>query len=175
VKVQFRKGEGRRYYMRVTRERGPALAERQGPGYDDDLPHDLVHFVVEAEAGLTAGVFGQVAAGRNQIFWPEDKTKIRKQNRRDAKAQPLSGSGEDMRRSELLTTICTHLWQVRTGRRGRLPHGYEALAASESDAALIARIVNRLDERARAWRSLPPGGSRTLTWPDTPPPKRRSR
>lgn len=35
-----------------------------GPSsYDEDLPHDFVHFVVEEELGLTRGVFGQLAAG----------------------------------------------------------------------------------------------------------------
>src|SRR3546814_20442724 len=33
------------------------------PGFDPDLPHDMVHFVVEAALGLKMGVFGQIAAG----------------------------------------------------------------------------------------------------------------
>jgi hypothetical protein len=72
MEVTFTKAAGRRYVMTVVRERGPRLAPRQGPGYDDHLPHDAVHFLVEAEARLSGGVFGQIAAGQNNIFWPAD-------------------------------------------------------------------------------------------------------
>ena len=65
MKVTFAKATGRRYVMTVVRERGPQLAPRPGPGYDDYLPHDAVHFLVEAEAGLAGGVFGRIAAGQN--------------------------------------------------------------------------------------------------------------
>jgi hypothetical protein len=33
------------------------------PGYDPRLPHDMAHFVVENELGITGGVFGQLAQG----------------------------------------------------------------------------------------------------------------
>lgn len=56
VEVRFTKLDGRRYLVKVDRELGPQLAERQGPGYDDHLPHEAVHFIVEAEAGLTRGI-----------------------------------------------------------------------------------------------------------------------
>jgi hypothetical protein len=60
MEVTFAKATtGRRYVMTVVRERGPQLAPRPGPGYDDYLPHDAVHFLVEAEAGLSGGVFRQ--------------------------------------------------------------------------------------------------------------------
>ncbi len=35
------------------------------PGYDDLLPHDLVHLVVELHWGLRDGIYGDVAAGGN--------------------------------------------------------------------------------------------------------------
>ena len=49
MEVTFTKAAGRRYVMTVARERGPRLASRHGPGYDDHLPHDAVPF----PAGLT--------------------------------------------------------------------------------------------------------------------------
>jgi hypothetical protein len=52
VDVTFTKVAGCRYLMTIVRERGPQLASRHGPGYDDYLPHDAVHFIVEAEARL---------------------------------------------------------------------------------------------------------------------------
>jgi len=88
MEVTFTKAAGRRYVMTVVRERGPRLAPRQGPGYDDHVPHDAVHFLVEAEARLSSGVFGQIAAGHNNIFWPADPKAQRRQARRETKRPP---------------------------------------------------------------------------------------
>ena len=68
MEVTFTKLPGRRYEMAVVRERGPVLAPRTGPGYHEYLPHDAVHFLVEAEAGLSGGAFGRAGecvAGRS--------------------------------------------------------------------------------------------------------------
>jgi len=77
--VTFTKVAGRRYLMTVVRERGPQLAQRHGPGYDDYLPHDAVHFLAEVEARLSGGVFGRIAAGQSNIFWaagPSGMTRV---------------------------------------------------------------------------------------------------
>ena len=68
MKVTFvRKGE-RRYGLEVHRDRYPDLWCGT-IGYDDWLPHDLLHFVAEAEFGLDGAVFGDLAAGGNaRIF-----------------------------------------------------------------------------------------------------------
>ena len=63
MKVHFIRSGERRYSMRIEREGAPALVMDPAPGFDPDLPHDMVHFVVEAALGLKAGVFGQIAAG----------------------------------------------------------------------------------------------------------------
>jgi hypothetical protein len=33
------------------------------PGYDDLMPHDLQHFIVERTLGIRNGIFGQLAHG----------------------------------------------------------------------------------------------------------------
>lgn len=53
--MTFTKVAGRRYTISLARRTGPALATRYAPGYDDYLPHDAVHFLAEAEAGLRGG------------------------------------------------------------------------------------------------------------------------
>src|SRR5947209_11365582 len=103
--------------MTVVRERGPRLAPRQGPGYDDHLPHDAVHFLVEAEARLSGGVFGRVAAGRNNIFWPDDPRTRRRQARREARRTSSAAEHADMARSEALASVCQPLWELRAGHR----------------------------------------------------------
>ncbi|MGA9310845.1 MAG: hypothetical protein WBV74_10795 [Pseudonocardiaceae bacterium] len=80
--MTFTKLAVHRYTMSVMREREPALAPRQGPGYDDFLQHDGVHLIVESEAALAGGAFGRAAAGRCNIFWPADPACRRRQARR---------------------------------------------------------------------------------------------
>src|SRR3546814_7700090 len=63
MKVHFIRSGERRYSVRVERADAPTLVMDPAPGFDRDLPHDLVHFVVEGVLGLKAGVFGQIAAG----------------------------------------------------------------------------------------------------------------
>jgi hypothetical protein len=63
MKVHFIRSGDRRYSMRIERAGLPVLVMDPAPGFDPDVPHDMVHFVVEAVLGLKGGVFGQIAAG----------------------------------------------------------------------------------------------------------------
>jgi len=160
--VTFWKLSGRRYSMSIARERGPVLAPRPGPGYDDYLPHDAVHFLVEAEARLARGVFGQIAAGRNNIFWPADPAERRHQARLEKKRKASVDEVADVTRSERLASLCQPLWELRAGHRAQLP---DWLTLDSPASPLVERILSRLDEFAARWRALPAGGSITLTWP----------
>jgi len=165
MEVTFTKIEGRRYLMTVVRERGPELAPRQGPGYDDYLPHDAVHFIVEAEAALSGGVFGRVAAGWNNIFAAADPAVRRHQARREAKRRPQAADRADMARSESLASLCQPLWQLRAGLRSELPLWASRVEPDLFASPLLERIVERLGEFAARWHALPVGGSITLAWP----------
>jgi len=163
--VTFTKAAGRRYLMTIVRERRPRLAPRQGPGYDDYLPHDAVHFLVEAEARLAGGVFGRIAAGRNNLFWPADQKEQRHQARREAKWQPSAAERADMGRSEELASICKPWWELRSGHRSELPSWFDRATPVGTDPALAERILARLDGFAERWHALPVGGGITLSWP----------
>jgi hypothetical protein len=164
VEVTFTKLSGRRYTMTVVREVGPELATRQGPGYHDYLPHDAVHFLAEAEAGLTGGVFGQIASGRNNIFAAVDPALRRRQSRREAKRRSQDRSAE-MIRSESLASLCLPLWELRNGHRGAMPEWSGRFDHDLVTSPVIARIQLRLDDFAARWCRLPVGGTLTLTWP----------
>jgi hypothetical protein len=174
MEVTFSKLSGRRYMMTVVRERGPELAPRQGPGYHDYLPHDAVHFLVEAEAGLSGGVFGQIASGRNNIFTTADPALRRHQARREAKQQSRGTSRADLARSESLASLCLPLWELRTGHRREAPDRCSPIARDLYDSPVVARILARLDEFAARWHALPVGGGITLTWPPIRPGSARS-
>jgi hypothetical protein len=163
--VTFTKDSGRRYLMTVVRERGPELAPRHGPGYDDYLPHDAVHFLVEAEARLTGGAFGRISAGQSNMFWPADGRLLRHQNRREAKRKPSAAEHAQMGRSEDLASVCQVLWQLKQGHRGERPSWLDRVPPEDLKSGLTERILARLDEFARRWHALPVGRGITLTWP----------
>jgi hypothetical protein len=141
VRVTFIKKE-RRYGVYIARDRAVDLFAGSAPGYDDWLPHDLVHFVAEAEFGLDDGIFGTLAAGRKaKLFIPVDRketVKIWRQNRIKKVKLP------EGRRSEQLAAQLELGWRERTLEPG---------------------LLAKLDALAERWHALPIGGELTLEWP----------
>jgi hypothetical protein len=163
--VTFTKDSGRRYLMTVVRERGPELAPRHGPGYHDYLPHDALHFLVEAEARLTGGAFGRIADGQSNMFWPADNRLIRHQKRREARRRTSPIGHAQMGRSEDLASVCQVLWELRGGHRAEPPLWFGRVPPEDLESGLTDRILARLDEFAERWHALPVGHGITLTWP----------
>ena len=111
--VEFRKTGARRYGVFVERDTAPPVLIHPAPGFDDYLPHDLLHFVAEAEWGLDGAVFGPLAAGDDGSFWPADQALVRKAMRR----RKLRRKGRPRgRRSELLAEVLEIAWNARRGR-----------------------------------------------------------
>ena len=67
MRVVFTKVDAKRYSIAIEREHGPALVPRPAPGYDDLMPHDLAHYVVEEFFGIELGVSRQLAAGGRHL------------------------------------------------------------------------------------------------------------
>ena len=97
MKITFVKKGARQYAVEVARDRYPDLW-CGSIGYDDRLPHDLLHFVAEAEYGLDGGVFGDLAArwhalqvgGSLTLEWPRPEGRKRhapRKRRRPATAR----------------------------------------------------------------------------------------
>jgi len=141
VKVTFVKKGSQRYAVEVSRDRYPDLWCGT-IGYDDSLPHDLLHFVAEAEYGLDGGVFGDLAAGGNaRIFQSYDQELTAKLWRKQRIRRTRLPDG---RHSEQLAWELEQRWRVRT-----LPEA----------------LQRELDKLAERWRTLQVGGSLTLEWP----------
>ena len=141
MKVAFVKKGGRRYTVQVSRDRYPDLWCGT-IGYDEWLPHDLLHFVAEAEYGLDGGVFGDLAAGGNaRIFQSYDPG------------------------------VTARLWRKQRIRRTRLPDGRRSeQLAWELEQRWHARTLSpllqrKLDDLAARWHALQVGGSLALEWP----------
>lgn len=162
MRVVFTKGPGIGYEIAVHRDTGPELAPRNGPGGHPYLPHDLVHLLVEKEAGIELGVFGQLAAGDNGMFWPVDNAeRTRAGRRRRSKKHAMSPRAEaDMIRSETLARIAVPVWEVRRGLVQSLP----AYVSAHDVTPVVDRIVDTFDDHADRWHALPVGGSLTVTW-----------
>jgi hypothetical protein len=148
--VTFTKTGSRRYSVHVEREKHPALAVRSAPGFDVRLPHDLLHFVAEAEFGLDGGIFGDLASGGNaRMFVPVDNRELVAKiwRRQRIRRQRLP----DGRRSEELAGMLERTWGARR-------HGAPAPPELEP-------LMRRLDELAERWHGLAVGGSLSLEWP----------
>jgi hypothetical protein len=165
VEVTFTKLAGRRYEMAIIREHGPQLEPRGGPGYHDFLPHDAIHFLVEAEAGLAGGAFGRIADGESNIFAVADPALRRRQHRREKARRPTPGQHADMATSEMLAGACQRLWELRAGHIAALPEWFSLIDPETLKPDLVQRILRRLDTFAELWHPLPVGGSITLAWP----------
>jgi hypothetical protein len=141
MKVAFVKKGDRRYAVEVSRDHYPDLW-CGSIGYDDFLPHDLLHFVAEAEFGLDGAVFGDLAAGGNaRIFQSFDQELTARMWRKQRIRPTRLPEG---RRSEELA------WELEQGWRAK---------------TLSPDLQQKLDDLAERWHALQVGQSLTLEWP----------
>ena len=154
----------------VQRERAPEVVMNPAPGYDDYLPHDMLHFVAEAEWKLDGAVFGQLAAGGDAgTFHPVDQSLIPRAMR-DRKRRRRRAGKPKGRRSEVLAHILEHAWNARRGHAPLPDDWNEHLESAKVSSQRLERVLDRLDELADRWHSLRVGEQLTLEWPS---PERR--
>lgn len=161
--VHFRKTGARRYAVLVERELAPAVVAHPAPGYDEYLPHDLLHFVAEAEWGLDGAVFGQLAAGGDPgIFLPVESDLVAQWVRRRKLRPKAHPKG---RRSELLAFALECAWNARRRQRPLPDDWDDLLAEARVDGERLARVVGSLDAVAERWHELRVGEELTFEWP----------
>jgi hypothetical protein len=157
MEVVFRRLSDRQYgigLVRVgSRDVGDNVAMRIAPG-DTRVPHDLVHFVVDEQAGLKLGIFGQCAAGGDVGGFFRSSGGKRGNTRQAKRSRRLGGAGRsDVGRSEELAGL------ARDG----------SIAADVGQAmvspALREAINSRLEEVLERWSLVPVGGDLVMQWP----------
>ncbi|HET6525846.1 hypothetical protein [Sphingopyxis sp.] len=183
MKVHFIRSGERRYGMRIEREDAPVLVMDPAPGFDPDLPHDMVHFVVEAALGLKTGVFGQIAAGGDAgSFHVEAGGALpAKERQRAARKQVAKGAklikaqGREGELSELAAFLFDVGW--RSGQRPDSAAQRVALGEAERTRAGLSpderaridaarpRVLADFERLSQAWRGLRVGDTLTLEWP----------
>jgi hypothetical protein len=172
MQVIFQRTGERRYAVIVEVPGQARQTMSPAPGFDEHIPHDLVHYVVEAELGLDAGVFGRAARGGG-TFYPaetssnarEQARRRRKQARREQALRRESTHEEQLVTSERLSALSDVAWRRRHGQRPDPALWSRPAPVSPTDAARVERVVSRLDQLAPLWRQLPVGGELALTWP----------
>lgn len=188
MKVHFIRSGERRYSMRIERGEGPALVMDPAPGFDPDLPHDMVHFVVEAALDLKTGVFGQLAAGGNAgSFRVEtaDGAMSAKERQRTVRKQVVKGAklvktqGREGELSELAAFLFDVAW--RSGSRPDSAAHRAALGEAERTRQMLSSDERARIDAARAevfeaferlsgqWHALRPGEALILEWPNLQP------
>jgi hypothetical protein len=177
VEVIFRRTGERQYAVVVQVPGMLAQAMNPAPGFDEHIPHDLVHYVVEAELQLSTGVFGRAARGGG-TFGPaepapsprERARQRRKQARREDQLQRADSlKTHDLAGSERLAGMCDLAWRRRHGQRpdpARVPPRF---APTPEDTKRIERVLARLDQLAPIWNSLPIGAEMAFVWPSLTP------
>lgn len=176
MNVRFRRTGGRRYAVIVTLPGEPPQSMDPAPAYDDDIPHDLVHYVVEAELGLTHGVYGRAARGAGTFITTAEqddspRERARRQRKRQRRERALGArdarQSAEMVQSERLAALSDVAWRRK---HGQLPDpGRLAPVPQNEDVLHIERVVVRLDAIAPLWRGLPVGGELVFIWPSAVP------
>jgi hypothetical protein len=163
--VLFTKTGARCYGVVVRRERAPEVVMNPAPGYDEYLPHGLLHFVAQAEWKLDGAVFGQLASGGDAgTFYPTDESVIPRAMRDRKRRKRLAGKPKG-RRSEVLADILEQSWKARHGMQ-QLPGDWPArLTAARVSDVRLERVVDQLDDLADRWHTLRIGEHLALDWP----------
>lgn len=176
MNVRFERTGVRRYAVTVIVAGEPARAMDPAPAYDDDIPHDLVHYVVEAELGLTNAVYGRAARGAGTFIAVSERDinpreRARKQRKQQRRERSLGSQGAahsaDMAKSEWLAGLCDVAWRRKHGQQADPMRSAPVLRTE--DAADVERVVARLDAVAPLWRALSVGEALVFDWPNVVP------
>ena len=122
------------------------------------LQHDLLHYAVEAEAGLQTGFWGNLARGKTL------------EHMNDRSGQALAAEIPELMIIERTVGALTHA--VKSGAASEIVaalRGYEAALGAAPTPWLSEALMDGVRERMRKlmgqWRATPYGGTMALRWP----------
>jgi hypothetical protein len=140
----------------VERDDGVVFAMR-GAGGGTELPHDLVHALVEEALGVDDGVWGCVADG---AVWG---------SMRHVSGRRPPHIGERSTRLKRERTARIHWAEAVADLVDRLAHGAEVLPQQVRDSGLrpeqLDAAVATLREATQRWAALEPGQTWVVEWP----------
>ena len=122
------------------------------PGYDDRLPHDVAHFIVEQDLGIMGGVFGQLASGGAfRVMHSTDAKKIRKVKKRRTELARVH------KHDALFAEHAIYAAQARWEHQEIIPD-------TKIPAEVIDRLCRKFDEFADRWTRMAVGESISFEW-----------
>jgi hypothetical protein len=139
------------------------------PSYGRELPHDLVHWVVESEAGLGEGFWGLVASG-------VDPNRVNKSAERIASGVRLRDlSGLDLTQliqsEHLAALVGRSAWPSMADAVSYVNEQCDAFGVPHVDGldeASAERMIARSAGLNRNWQAVAPDAGLVLTWPPAP-------
>ena len=166
--VIFQRTGRRQYRVEVRRSPFVAVEMNPAPGYDDLMPHDMMHLVVESQLGIERGIFGQIAAGGGTFRVIPDASKTTRdaarQRRRltDRGKKMMRDGRDDCLQSEAAVYMCWQQWRARSESTNVSKTSPPAGLSQEK----LEQIFHHLDELSLYWSRLNVGESMTVQWPD---------
>jgi len=174
--VAFRRTGEKRYGVEAMREGLPVVYIHPAPGYDRQIPHDMMHMVVESQLGLTRGIFGQLAAGGNAgTFQPsvqrdQSSREARRARKRVTKRgkKLLKTGHDDCVQSERAAYVFWSEWRARTSSRAADKQARDTAPITELglQQSKLDEIFKHIDELSSHWSRLDVGQSVAVSWPD---------
>ena len=175
TRIEFFRGEARRYRSRLQRPDGVAV-ELDGGSYNHlggpagELPHDLAHLVVEDELGLRSGVWGVLVAGgmfgHAVVVAGRRKPQAARRGR-----EIIARAGDQIMQAEILTrAVCDLCAADRRPDPAAVRRAVgERWWAESVTSASLGRARDRVREHAAEWAGLAPGEAIIATWRLPPP------
>jgi hypothetical protein len=178
MRVTFpRLPDHQRAYALVERDDGTVYRLRGGQA-GPRLPHDIMHFVVERELGISDGIWGGIASGI--IFDSMEHVSGRRPpHARERSTELLAAFHQPGLRAELLANLVECVaaldhpsdLQILSLAATRLT----VLPDADVDPAAVAAAAQALQVEAARWARLRVGEQLSYEWPRTPLAARRAR
>ena len=154
-------GQADRIY--VKRSNGSEVAW-DFPTFGNEIPHDMVHLVVESLFGLSKGFWGRVDAG-------VDPKKVNEMANRRGGANKYAGFGENLSELYLAEALAGLSWQLReltpADRLAAFRTTCEKLSLTPPPNVTeesLAAAEGRINELRAEWRARLPKGTLELTF-----------
>jgi hypothetical protein len=163
MKIRFVRIAGQRDRIYVTRSNGTELGW-DFPTLGAEIPHDMMHLVVETAFGLRNGFWGRVDSG-------VDPKKVNEMANRQGGPNKYAGFGDDLSELYLAESLAGLSWQVRemtpADRYAQFLTNCERQSVQPPDdvtADSLAAVEHRINELRVQWRDLLPKGTMELTF-----------
>jgi hypothetical protein len=132
------------------------------PTFGSEIPHDMVHLVVESMFGIRNGFWGRVDSG-------VDPARINQQANRKggSSAEKYAGFGDDLTELYLAEALAALSWSVREltpAERFEMLQKVDVDVPPAVDADALANVEHRLNELRAIWRTLLPKGTMELSF-----------